>query len=286
MSCSRAHNDAAAHAGAPLLPAAAKLTLERWVAAYDTALEARDAVGFLALRSSNLSRSLNLDEHVPNHAFFSYVNAHQPWIDALEKHMGLSALWRPRRSVLAIGAAHAMIDGYLSAKHGHTVVALDLPWIYLRGDPRMAQKLRRVHCSEILSSPLAISMLAHARLEGARPRCCKRRVVMRRASSRRQRASHADGSSSFSSRSSVQMRRRLCQALMGTALHSTLCAGRVSDGQTACAAGHRASATSSRTAATRACGGLSSPRMRLPLRSRGMASSESLACSRRGAAFN
>jgi|LauGreSBDMM110SN_4_FD.fasta_scaffold61654_2 hypothetical protein len=169
MTCNRAHNDAAAHVGAPLLPAAAKLRLERWVAAYDMALVARDAVAFLALRSSNLSRSLDLDEHVPNHAFFSYVNAHQPWIDALEKHMGLSALWRPRRSVLAIGAAHAMIDGYLSAKHGHTVVALDLPWIYLRGDPRMAQKLRRIHCSEILSSPLAISMLAHARLAAQLP---------------------------------------------------------------------------------------------------------------------
>lgn len=180
--------------------------------------------------------------------------------------MGLSALWRPRRSVLAIGAAHAMIDGYLSAKHGHTVVALDLPWIYLRGDPRMAQKLRRVSvgytaarsfhhpspspcwhthglppsCRQPRSGPTRTTL---SPLEGARPRCCKRRVVMRRASSRRQRASHADGSSSFSSRSSVQMRRRLCQALMRTALHSTLCAGRVSDGQTACAAGQRASAT-------------------------------------------
>ena len=154
------------HAGVALLPAAERplrAQLRRWVTVYDEAMRSQDTSALLDLRASNLSQALSLHPSVPTPGFFDYINSHLPWVDALERWMGLDALWQPQRSVLAIGSAHAMIDAYLSTKHGHAVHALDLPWVYLRGNPQMAAQLRSIHCREILTSPFSISFLAHAR---------------------------------------------------------------------------------------------------------------------------
>ena len=141
--------------------------LRDWVTRYDSALSNPKPEALNALASSNLSASFNLAAAVPNTDFFVYVNSHMPWLDALEQRMGLNELWQPGQKLLAIGAAHGMIDAVMSSRHGHRVTAYDLPRLYLRGDPKMADQVRSRHCTEIETSPFAINSMADALVQNA-----------------------------------------------------------------------------------------------------------------------
>ena len=119
------------------------------------------AAALLALKRSDVTANLSLARNVPNWNFFSYVNGHMGWIDALEHRMGIERLWRPGRRVLAIGGAHGMVDALLASRHGHEVVLFDLPWLYSRGE-RGADVLR-LHCREISGSQFGINSLDEPR---------------------------------------------------------------------------------------------------------------------------
>ena len=131
--------------------------LRDWTSRYEAALaEPRPDAALAVLAKSNLSATLNLDAAVPNADFFWYINGHMPWIDALEQQMGVETLWRPGQTLLAIGGAHAMIDAFMSSKHGHRVMVVDAPWLYLRGKAQLAKEVRTLHCREIQTSPFMI----------------------------------------------------------------------------------------------------------------------------------